>query len=253
LANGAGVLNFLPERRKSRAKPGPFTSDAGHAVHGVRLTGTQVRLRDALLDALLSSAACVVLTGAAGLGKTTILAAALACIDDPGLHVLRLDGAEAGMDEAFRMLFPARPRPYLRQPRERRLILVIDQAEARLPGTFTYPELLNRMPGKAASIQWVIVGRSQPWDCLDAAAAAWLRAAEPVCLTLPALSEQDAWELFRIRVSPTNVLRPAARLVSTLLKQSSGLPGRFDTALKMAVAAGLLQGVTAQTAETSHH
>lgn len=65
-------------------------------------------------------------------------------------------------------------------------------------------------------------------------------------LDLPALSGEDAWELFRHRVSPACGLRSAAKLVAILLKQSKGLPGRFDVAVRAAIAAGLLQGNLAQ-------
>ena len=237
------MFNLLPGRPRRRNEPRDTTGDVDGAELGLLLTGTQARVHDALLDALLSTSTCVVLTGAAGLGKTTILAAALSCIDQPGRQVVRLDDGQDGMEEAYRMLFTsARPRPYRRQSRDRRLVLVMDQVETRLPGSFAYLELLSRMPGKAAPIQWVFVGRSGPWDCVDAAAAAWLREASPACLTLPPLSEQDAWELFQHRVSSTFDARSAAKLVPSLLKQSGGLPGRFDAALRAAIAAGLLQG-----------
>lgn len=243
MVDGATVFNLLPGRSRRRDELRDATGDADGADIGLRLTGTQARVHDALLDALLSTSTCVVLTGAAGLGKTTILAAALSCIDQPGRQVVRLDDGQDGMEEAFQMLFTsAWPRPHRRHSGDRRLVLVMDQVETRLAGSFAYLELLSRMPGKAAPIQWVFVGRSEPWDCVDAAAAAWLREASPVCLTLPALSEQDAWELFQHRVSSTFGPRSAAKLVPTLLKQSGGLPGRFDAALRAAIAAGLLQG-----------
>ena len=104
------------------------------------------------------------------------------------------------------------------------------------------------MPGKAAPVQWIFVGRSEPWQCPGNPAAAWLREANPTCLALSALSEEDAWGLFYHRVSPACGLRSAAKLVATLLEQSDGSPGRFDTAVKAAVAAGLLQGNSAQAA-----
>lgn len=246
------MFNLWPGRRRPRNgprdAPGGALGDApGNAegdARGRRLTGTQARSHDALLDALQSTSTCVVLTGAAGVGKTTILEAALACIDQPGRQVLRLDDGRDEMEEAFQMLFTsARPLPHRRQRRDRRLVLVMDHVETRLSGSCAYLELLSRMPGKAAPIQWVFVGRSEPWDCVDAAAAAWLREASPACLTLPAMSEQDAWQLFQHRVSATPGSRSAAKLVSALLKQSGGVPGRFDAAVQAAIAAGLLQGL----------
>ena len=248
LTNGVAVFNLLPDRFLRNRSPNP-AGDIGNADFGIRLTGTQAKAHDALLAALLGMSPCVMLTGAAGLGKTTILAAALSCIAEPERQVLRLDEAEDGVEKAFRALFTLdQQRPRRRQHLERRLILVVDQMEARPPGSFTYLELLSRMPGKAAPIQWVFVGRSEPWNCLDGPAAAWLREAGPACLALPALSEQDAWELFHHRVSPTCSLRSAAKLVASLLKQSEGLPGRFDAAVRAAIAAGLLQGIPAQAA-----
>lgn len=246
LANGAAVFNLLPACSR-RLQPGDARDGAANADLGIRLTGTQAKIHGTLLDALLGASTCIVLTGAAGVGKTIVLAAALSCVAESGRHVLRLNDAQEGMEEAFRVLFtPARPRPHRRQRRDTRLVLVMDQVETGSPGSFAYLELLSRMPGKAASIQWVFAGRSEPWNCLDGAAAAWLREAGPACLTLPALSEQDAWELFHHRVGSTRGLRSAAKLVVTLLGQSEGLPGRFDAAVRAAVAAGLLQGVPAR-------
>ena len=241
------MFNLLPSRRLRNRSPDP-TGDAGNEV-GIRLTGTQAKVHDALLAALLGKAPCVLLTGAAGLGKTTVLAAALSCIAKPERQVLRLDDAEGGVEEVFHALFASSRHSAQRRPHSKRhLILVMDQVEAKPPGSFTYPELLSRMPGKAAAIQWVFVGRSEPWNGLDGPTAAWLHEASPACLALPALSEQDAWELFYHRVSSSGDLRSAAKLVATLLKQSEGLPGRFDAAITAAVAAGLLQGVPAQAA-----
>jgi hypothetical protein len=65
---------------------------------------------------------------------------------------------------------------------------------------------------------------------------------------LSALSEQDAWELFYRRVSSVHPLRSTRRVVTTLLERSGGLPGRFDQVLQAAVASGLLQGASSQTA-----
>ncbi len=242
------MFNLLPTRLL-RNRPLDPVGDAGNADLGIRLSGTQAKVHDALLAALLDMSPGVVLTGAAGFGKTTVLAAALSGVVASERQVLRLDDAEGRIEEAFRVLFPsARQRPHRRQHPKRRLVLVVDQMETRSPGSLAYPELLSRMPGKTAPIQWVFVGRSEPWDCLDGPAAAWLREASPACLTLPALSEQDAWELFHCRVSSHCSSRSTAKLVATLLEQSEGLPGRFDAAVRAAIAAGLLQGIPAQAA-----
>ena len=242
------MFNFLPARFL-RNRPFDPVGNAGNADLGIRLSGTQAKVHDALLAALLDMSPGVGLTGGAGLGTTTVLAAALSGFVKPERQVLRLDDAEGGIEAAFRVLFPsARQRPYRRQHPKRRLVLVVDQMEIRPPGSLAYLELLSRMPGKTAPIQWVFVGRSEPWDGPAGPVAAWLREASPACLTLPALSEQDAWELFHHRVSSSCSLRSTAKLVATLLKQSEGLPGRFDAAVKAAIAAGLLQGIPAQAA-----
>lgn len=220
----------------------------GNAASDIRLTGTQASIRDALIDALRGASTCIMLTGAAGAGKTTVLAAALSCVVEPERQVLRLDEAEGGMEEAFRMLFASQQRPRRKQSGNRRLVLALDHAEGKPPGSFAYLELLSRMPGKAMPIQWVFVGRSEPWNCLDGPALAWLREVSPARLALPALSEQDAWELFHRRVSSTASRRSTTKLIATLLEQSQGLPGRFDAVVGAAVAAGLLQGIPVQAA-----
>ncbi len=238
------MFNFLPRR----LTPGQPLGPAGNAAPDVRLTGTQAKAHDALLAALDTSP-CVVLTGAAGFGKTTVLAAALSCLAEPERQVLRLDDEDGGIEKAFGVLFAsAGQKPHRRPHAKRRLVLVMDQVDAKPPGSFTSLELLSRMPGKAAPVQWVFVGRSEPWQCPDGSAAAWLREAGPTCLALPGLSEQDAWGLFHHRVSPACSPRSAAKLVAALLEQSEGSPGRFDRAVKAAIAAGLLQGNPAQAA-----
>lgn len=243
------MLNLLPERFRLRPqrclRAGKGDGVAPHA----RLTSTQAVVRDALVAALQDGAACIVLTAAASLGKTTILTAALARVSAPTLQVLWLDNALSGLDDAFQMLFGrVQQRSFWRQPRERRIVVVIDHAETMPPETFAYLELLTRMPGKAASLQCVIAGQSLSWDGPDGPAARWLREVNPVRLTLPALSEQDAWELFRYRVVSSDAVRSAPKLVAALLQQSGGLPGRIDAALGTAVAAGLLEGTPAPTA-----
>ncbi len=232
------MFNLSPSRLL-RSRP---LDPAGNAALDVRLTGTQAKVHDAPLAALLGTSPCVVLTGAAGLGKTTVLAAALSCLAKPERQVLRFDDEGGGIEEAFSVLFASdRQRPNRRRHRECRLVLVMDQGESKPPESFTCLKLLNRMPGSAAPTQWVFVGRSEPWICPGGPAAAWLRE-PPTCLSLPAVSKENAWELFRHRVSPACGSRSAARLVATLLKQSEGLPGRFDAAVREAIAAVLLQG-----------
>ena len=237
------MFNLVPARFL-RNRPVDPEGNTGNADFGIRLSGTQAQIHDAMLAAVLGVSPCVVLTGAAGVGKTTVLTATLSRAVQPERQVLWLDDAEGGLEEAFHMLFPStRPRPDRRPHPKRRLVLVVDQMEARPLGSLAYLELLSRMPGKTTPIQWVFVGRSEPWQCLEGAAAAWLREAGPECLALPAMSEQDAWELFHHRVSSRRSVRSTAKLVATLLEQSEGLPGRFDAAVRAAIAAGLLQGI----------
>ncbi len=243
------MLNLLPERFRLRTQQRSRLEDRNGALAHIRLTTTQAIACDTLVTALLDATRCIVLTAAAGLGKTTILTTALAHVSDPNLQVIRLDDAGSGMDDAFQTLFaPVRRRHLWRQPQKRRIVGVIDQAETMRPETVAYLELLTRMPGKEASVQWVTAGRSVSWDSPEGHAARWLREMDPVRLTLSALSEQDAWELFHHRVSSAHGMRSAPRLVATLLQQSGGLPGRFDAALQTAVAAGLLKGTSAQAA-----
>ena len=248
MVDGDAVLNFRPSRFLRNRLP-DASDDIGPADCGVRLTGVQAEAQDALLAALLGTSRCVVLTGAAGVGKTTVLTAALSRVPPLERQVLRLDNREGGVEETFHALF-ASDRQGFRWGRlpKRRLLLVMDQVDGTSLENLACLELFNRMPGKAASIQWVLVGRSEPWKCLEGPATAWLREANPACLALPALSEQDAWELFHRRVSSTCSLRSAAKLVATLLTRSEGSPGRFDAAVRAASAAGLLQGVSAQAA-----
>lgn len=198
-------------------------------------------MHNALVTALLVPSALIVLTGAAGLGKTRVLAAALASIADPFLQVVRL-GGDHGMDQSFKVLFSAgRYQERRAATSGGRMILVADQAETLPSGTFAYLELLTRMPGKDASVQLVIVGRPEFRDCIDDAVAERFQTAAPVHIVLPPLSEQDAWDLFHHRVSSIYGQKSVRRLVLMLLECSGGLPGRFDQALHAAVAGGLLE------------
>lgn len=79
------MFNLLP-RRLVRSRPlGP----AGNAAPHIRLTGTQAEVHDALLAAVLGTSSSVMLTGAAGLGKTTVLLAP-SRLAEPEQQALRL-------------------------------------------------------------------------------------------------------------------------------------------------------------------
>lgn len=253
LVNGAALLDLIPDRLRLQFQPLSRVADTAVAGPAVLLTGTQATVHNALIAALLNSSAPIVLQGGAGVGKTTVLTAALSCISDPSVQVIRLDGTARGMDESYRRLFTKR-RHGLRwhdapeRPPERRIVLVADQAESMHAGTFAYLDLLARMPGKEALLQMLIVGREVCWASIDGMVAERLLQAMPIHLTLSALSEQDAWELFYRRVSSVHPLRSTRRVVTTLLERSGGLPGRFDQVLQAAVASGLLQGASSQTA-----
>lgn len=81
------------------------------------------------------------------------------------------------------MLFAsARRRSHRRGRPRRRFVLVMDQVEAKPPGNSACLELLSRMVGKDAPVQWVFVGRSKPWQCPDGPAAAWVRETNPTRL-----------------------------------------------------------------------
>ena len=200
-------------------------------------------MHNALVAALLEPSAIIVLTGAAGLGKTSVLTAALASIADPLLQVVQLDDAECGMDESFKALFTAARHEALRPGMpQRRMVLVADQAETLPPGAFAYLDLLTRMPGKDASVQLVIVGRPEFRHSIDGPVADRFQDAAPVHLVLSSLSEQDAWDLFHYRVSSIYAQRSVRRLVMMLLERCDGVPGRFDEALRAAITGGLLEG-----------
>ena len=86
------MFKRLPKCFVRRRPPGP----AGKAALGIRLTGTQARVHDALLTAVLGTSPRVVPMEAAGLGKTTVLAA-LSRLVEPERQVLRLgDGRLVG-------------------------------------------------------------------------------------------------------------------------------------------------------------
>jgi len=238
------VLDLIGDRLDERRQALPRVGEAADIL----LTGMQVTVHNALISALVNSSAPIVLQGGAGLGKTTVLAAALASVSDPLVQIVRLDGADGGMDESFRTLFGKKRQGHRwygmaeRRP-ERRIVLVADQAERLDPGAFAYLDLLARMPGKEALLQTLIVGRPACWEQFDGMVGERLSQALPVHLTLPPLSEQDAWDLFHHRVSSAHPLRSSRRLVTALLERSEGRPGRFDQVLRMAVATGLLPGV----------
>ncbi len=232
-------MQFQPPSRASKKTP---TKPA------IQLTGTQVRVHNALVAALLGPSALIVLTGAAALGKTSVLSAALASIAGPSLEIVQFDGVGSGMDQSFEALFAAarletlQPGLPERRP-ERRIVLVVDQAETLPPGGFTYLELLTRMPGKDASVQLIIVGRPEIEYGIEGSATDLFQDAAPVHLVLPPLTEQDAWDLFRRRVGSIYAQQSIRRVVMMLLERCGGMPGRFDEALRAAVAGGLLEGV----------
>ena len=203
-------------------------------------------MHNALVAALLAPSALIVLTGDAGVGKTSVLTAALARISDPLLHTIAVNADESGFDQSFNVLFTSARLDERGSGRvERKIVLVADQAETLPSGTFAYLELLTRMPGKDASVQLLIVGRPEFREGIDNHVAERFQNAVPVHLMLSALSEQDAWELFHRRVSSVRGQRSVRRIIMMLLERCDGVPGRFDQAVQAAVADGLLQGAPA--------
>jgi len=246
LADGTALRDLLPRRLRPRLQPLARVRRDITASPDILLTGTQVAIHNALVAALLEPSALILLTGAAGLGKTSVLAAAIESISNPSMHVIQLDKDECGMDESFKLLFTAAgheaSRPGLP---ERRMVLVADQAETLSSGTFSYLELLTRMPGKHASVQLVIVGRPEFRHCIDGPVADRFQEAVPIHLVLSPLSDQDAWDLFHHRVSSVYARQSVRRMIMMLLERSGGVPGRFDEVLKAAITSGLLEGAPA--------
>ena len=235
---------MLPERPRVRFQPPSWASKQALPKVGTQLTETQLRVHNALVAAVLGPSALIVVTGAAALGKTSVLSAALASIAGPSLEIVQLDGVGSGMDRSFEALFAA-ARPETLRPGlpKRRVVLVADQAEALPPGGFTYLELLTRMPGKDASVQLIVVGRPEIEHGFERSASDLFQDTTPVHLVLPPLSEQDAWDLFHRRVGSIYAQQSIRRMVMMLLERCGGTPGRFDEALRAAVAGGLLEGV----------
>ena len=123
----------------------------------------------------------------------------------------------------------------------------MDQVEAKPPESLTSLELLSRMPGKAAGVQWVFVGRSEHWLRPDGPVAARLRDQPDTPGPFGAIRRG------RMEAVPPPG-KPGHEL--TLGRQAGGAspeaigrsPGRFDAAVKAAIAAGLLQGNPARAA-----
>jgi len=158
LVNGAALLDRIPDRLRLKFQTTGDVAESVAANPNILLTGTQVTVHNTLVAALLNSSTPILLQGDAGLGKTTVLAAALLSVSDPSRQIIRLEGAGCGMDEPFRTLFTKKrhgPRGHdASEARpECRVILVADQAESVPSGTFTYLDLLTRMPGREASFQ----------------------------------------------------------------------------------------------------
>lgn len=242
------MLHLLADRLRPRPQPPRSRAEPVIRELPALLTPTQAAARDALAAAVSASSALVVLTGPAGCGKTTALASALSRVSDPSLQVVWPGDAALGMEEAFGTLFPAGAgRPPKRQAPERRAVLVTDGAETLPAEAVASIELLTRMPGRDAPVQWVVAGRPEFWRQMRGPVADRLRDAAP-SINLPGLSEADAWELFAHRVSAAHAMPSAPRLVSALMELSGGMPGRFDAAVRQAVAAGMLTGTAGRAA-----
>jgi general secretion pathway protein A len=229
----------LTDRGDAAVEPVPLSkpADPGRVV----MVSGRRRLLDDIADSLMQGTQFVCLTGAAGVGKTTMAVMLHDELSERSVRVHWVDGgggsgihlrtimsrflskpeADVGTEDVER-LFDAMT---AREAPDERLVLIIDDAQQLLPDALSYLRLLasvaiERMP------QIVFVGEPSFWDIADHAG---FRDLIPTRFELTPLSAQETGTIAGRLMSASNrARRPVleADALEVLAERSNGLPGR---------------------------
>ena len=192
---------------------------------------------EALLHAIEQGRPVVVLTGAPGLGKTTLLQGALGRLRDAGTRVLHHDAA-ARTGELNELLGPMQSAA--------RTVLAIDSAELLSPRVVH--DLIERATTSAASamkLHLVLAGRPDLLETLRQAPVDASATRAPMVRSLSPLTPDEAVQYVEHRVIQTGyparqIITPGA--VRIIAQGSEGVPAHVDRLLDLAVERATIEG-----------
>jgi len=207
-----------------------------------------------LLDGVLGSFGSVVLSGAAGAGKTVVLNAAAADLAAGSGRVIRVAASATGPLELRDFIAQVAGLPGVKSLTEEavgqafealtttggkraRIVLIVDGAEALALETLRYIQLACKLQ---PLLQVVLSGRPEFEDHLKDGEFSFLRGRLARTLTLPALSDEEAAAFIRHRL---RAAEPAGKQAFNdhafegLLRHGLGNPGRISAVLDQALAA----------------
>jgi type II secretory pathway predicted ATPase ExeA len=239
----------------------PYSLQDGDSRH-IFLGSTHRAALSVLMRGIRTGETFVAITGAAGMGKTALVDAALAMLASeapPGLRprVIRIDNPEAeplslrrmmgqmvgagdqelSPDELERVLAALTP-----SERESLLLLVIDNAQALQPDAIRFLLLMQRMrPPDMRQMQVILVGRPELWTELERSDALQVERHIPVRCRLSPLPASEARDFAEYLLSPPDDGgRPLATdpALEAILSATGGIPGRIRAVIERAVAIG---------------
>lgn len=214
----------------------------------------------ALIYGLASRKPFVLVLGEVGVGKTTVLNAALARLDEPRPEIIRISNPLVGAGELLQLIAGALGAPESAADPEavfravvaacregRQIALVVDEAQALPPETLEVLRLLsNLQAGSQGLVQTLFVGQPEFQELIDRHQFRSLRQriairAEIGPLAPDAAADYVAHCLRRAGGTPERIMTRDA--VAALVRHSGGIPRRINVLADNA----LITGYAAET------
>ena len=228
------------------------------------LAGTHAEALATLVYGLLSAKPLIMLTGDVGLGKSTLLRAALSKVKSPQLEILNLPHPLLQPQDLLRLLGQTLEMPGALQLRlpdvgefhrallaaaggVNRLALIIDEAQLLPPLTLEFVRLLSNLDAAAQGLfNIVLVGQPELWVRLQRPEWRHLRQRIGLRAELKPLSRQASADYVRfcMRVSNTEadiVFEP--RALRALVRRGAGAPRRLNSIADNALLYAFGEGV----------
>jgi type II secretory pathway predicted ATPase ExeA len=213
------------------------------------LAGTHAEALATLVYGLVSAKPLIMLTGDVGLGKTTLLRAALSKVRNPKLRIWNLPHPLIQPQDLLRLLartlnMPGADRLRLPDVGEfhrvllvaagtgKRFALIIDEAQLLPPLTLEFVRLLSNLDAVARGFLYIVlVGQPELWARLQRPEWRHLRQRIALRAELKPLSNQASADYVKFCMQISNVeagkvLKPSA--LRALVRRGAGAPRRLN-------------------------
>jgi len=226
------------------------------------LAPTHREALSAIIYGALERKPFTVVLGEVGLGKTTVLNAALAGLAEQGARILRywnplagadglvrLIGGEAGLADApalgvADMERACRALAGVIVPGGR-AVLVVDDAQSLAREPLELLRLMSDLPFGEASLQVVLVGQPEFGQALQTHALRSLRQRVALQHVIEALPPREARDYLRYRIELAGGSLPGVMTrwaVAAIVRRARGIPRRLNTLADTALIAGYAAG-----------